>query len=396
MTWTGAAPAKPPESITTDVLIVGAGPYGLSLSARLHAVGISHLMVGEPMGFWRRQMPAGMYLRSSWDWHLDPEGIWTIERFCDERGISRQAIKPFALSDYLEYVDWLQARADLTAEPWTVARIEPLAADNWLATTLDGRRIESRAIVLAIGFSSFAQLPSGLLSRVPPARIGHTLDRTRLNEMAGQKVVIVGGRQSAFEWAALLAEAGAEHVDIVHRHPSPTFAEADWAWVTPVVDQMLDDPGWYRSLSDSERQTLSLRLWGEGRLKIEPWLEPRLANAPVSFWPETEIASVLEQDERLSIRLTNGTSVTADQIILATGYQPRLNKVRLLSDSALVTRIRTIDGMPSLDLGFQTSLPGLYVTSMLAIRDFGPFFAFTVAARTSAIVIGRALERQLA
>ena len=51
--------------------------------------------------------------------------------------------------------------------------------------------------------------------------------------------------------------------------------------------------------------------------------------------------------------------------------------------------------MPDLDLGFQTSLPESYATSMLAVRDFGPFFAFTVAARVSAIAIGNALERQL-
>jgi hypothetical protein len=49
------------------------------------------------------------------------------------------------------------------------------------------------------------------------------------------------------------------------------------------------------------------------------------------------------------------------------------------------------DGFPVLDEHFQTSIPGLYITSMPATRDFGPFFAFTVSVRTSARLIGQAL-----
>ena len=39
----------------------------------------------------------------------------------------------------------------------------------------------------------------------------------------------------------------------------------------------------------------------------------------------------------------------------------------------------------------QTSAPGLFATSMMATQDFGPFFAFTVSARTSARLIGAAV-----
>ena len=36
------------------------------------------------MSFWRGQMPAGMLLRSASDWHLDVQGVATIEAFLAE------------------------------------------------------------------------------------------------------------------------------------------------------------------------------------------------------------------------------------------------------------------------------------------------------------------------
>ena len=35
------------------------------------------------------------------------------------------------------------------------------------------------------------------------------------------------------------------------------------------------------------------------------------------------------------------------------------------------------DGFPDLSPGFETTLPGLYVTGFAATRDFGPFYGFT-------------------
>ena len=48
----------------SEVLIIGAGPYGLSISTHLRGRGIDHLIVGRPMDTWRTHMPAGMYLKS--------------------------------------------------------------------------------------------------------------------------------------------------------------------------------------------------------------------------------------------------------------------------------------------------------------------------------------------
>ena len=48
----------------SEVLIIGAGPYGLSISTHLRGRGIDHLIVGRTMDTWRAHMPADMYLKS--------------------------------------------------------------------------------------------------------------------------------------------------------------------------------------------------------------------------------------------------------------------------------------------------------------------------------------------
>lgn len=57
------------------LLIVGAGRFGLAMSAYARHLGIDHRVVGRPMAFWRSNIPTGMYLRSDVDWHLEPLDI---------------------------------------------------------------------------------------------------------------------------------------------------------------------------------------------------------------------------------------------------------------------------------------------------------------------------------
>ena len=68
--------------VNLDVVIIGAGPYGLGAGAHLRQIkGLEVRVFGEPMWFWKNQMPAGMLLRSSWEasslW--DPRREFTLD-----------------------------------------------------------------------------------------------------------------------------------------------------------------------------------------------------------------------------------------------------------------------------------------------------------------------------
>ena len=370
----------------TNVLIVGAGPFGLSIAALASEKRVQHAIVGVAMEFWRRHMPEGMYLRSACDWHLDPSNVDTVERFVELQGKTPKDVEPLSLDFYLSYVDWFQKRKNIQPTAVYIRRLDHVN-DHLLATTDDNTTIRAQKVVLAPGFKHFSKVPHELKQRLAPCRFQHTCDFIDFGEATGKRFLIIGGRQSAFEWAALLIESGASAVHLVHRHESPAFAVADWSWVNPMVDNLVQDPNWFRRLSNEEKQSITQRLWAEGRLKIEPWLEPRLADDRVKIWPRTEVIKCNELDGSHRIELSNGEIVEVDEIVLATGYKVDVGKLPYLANGNLLERLETRNGYPCLDDHFETSIPGLFVTSMPAAQDFGPYFGFTISVRTSATLI---------
>jgi len=370
----------------TELLIVGAGPFGLAVAARASYLGIEHVVAGRPMEFWRRNMPAGMYLRSACDWHLDPQNIHTIERFLRERGQTAQDVEPLSLNFYLSYAEWFQKQKQITPLPWHFERLD-VANNEFIATTAGGETIHARNVVIAPGFKHFPHIPAELKSRLPGGRYVHTCDFVDFSSARNKRYLIVGGRQSAFEWAALLLEAGAGAVTVAHRHDSPAFKTADWSWVNRMVDNIGEDPNWFRRLSEAEKADVNHRLWAEGRLKVEPWLEARLNDDRARILPRTEVLSSVEDNGDLKVTLTSGEEIRCDQIILATGYKVDITRLPILSAGKILDQLETRNGFPVLDDHFQTSIRGLFITSMPATQDFGPFFGFTIAVRVSAKLI---------
>ena len=255
----------------TNLLIIGAGPFGLAIAAHATHAGIEHLIVGKPMEFWRANMPKGMYLRSACDWHLDPRNIHTIEKFLETHGKTSRDVEPLSLEFYLSYVEWFQEQKKIRPLPVYIQKLDR-SDHGFIATTVDGDTLHARHVALAPGFKHFTYVPEELKNRIPEGRFEHTCDFTDFSNAGGKRYLIIGGRQSAFEWAALLIEAGASMVHLSHRHDSPAFAASDWSWVNPLVDGMVHDPNWFRNLSHEEKDRVSQRQWAEGRLKVEPWL----------------------------------------------------------------------------------------------------------------------------
>ncbi|HET6977962.1 MAG TPA: NAD(P)-binding domain-containing protein [Pyrinomonadaceae bacterium] len=375
----------------TDLLIIGAGPFGLALAAQAQHDHIDHLIVGKPMEFWRANMPKGMFLRSACDWHLDPQNVDTIEAYLQSQGKTPEDVEPLSLDFYLTYTDWFQQQKNIQPEPVYIERLDS-ANGSLVATTVHGDTIHAKNVALAPGFKHFPNIPEDLKAKLPAGRFQHTCNYVDFTDAKDRRYLIIGGRQSAFEWAALLLEAGAAAVHLSHRHASPEFTVASWSWIKPLVDNMVGDPSWFRRLSQKEKDDISYRMWSEGRLKLEPWLEPRLQDERVKRWPQTELAVCRENESgALAVTLSNGAVITVDEIILATGYKVEISRLPILAAGNLLTQLEIRNGFPVLDDHFETSVPGLFITSMPAVQDFGPFFGFTNSVRTSARLIAARL-----
>ena len=380
----------------TNLLIIGAGPFGLAMAAYAKHLDIDHLVVGKPMDFWKSNMPQGLILRSACDWHLDPLEIHTIEKYLQAKNLTPGDVEPLSLEFYLGYATWFQEQKRIEPIPSFVQRLDHLDGTRNLfeATLDDGETLRAKNVLLAIGFRYFKNIPAELAAVLPAGSFSHTCDLVDFDDLKGKRCLIIGGRQSAFEWTALLHEHGAAAIHVSYRHETPAFKESDWSWVSRLVDAMVGNPGWYRGLSPGQKEQVNQRFWVEGRSKLEPWLWPRISNETVKVWPKTQVVSCDERpDVGLEVNLDVGETLTLDHIILATGYKVNMVKVPFLANGNILSRLGIKDGYPILDEHFQSNIPGLFITSIPATQDFGPFFAFTVGAGASARIIGTTITK---
>ena len=379
-------------TITTPLLVIGAGPYALSAAALAREHGIDTMVVGRPMGFWRRHMPAGMLLRSGPDWHLDASGVHTLEAYLEERAIDPADVDPLPLGLFLDYAEWFrQAKGIEVLEDRVVDLAKP--GDRFEAVLDGGARIAADAVVVAPGIRHFANVPAWAGS-VPAERAAHTCDLVRFGDLSGARVLIVGGRQSAYEWAALLVEHGATRIDLVHRHDVPRFERVSWSFVDPYLESTTRVRGWWRSLSEAEQDAITKRFWEVGRLTLEYWLTPRLASQAIHRWPGTEVvrAEPTGADGELRVRLSSGDDLSVDQVVFASGYRADLARVPYLA--GVLDRVKVTDGFPVLDETFGASLSRLYLPGFVATRDFGPFFGFVKGTSAAAqLIVGDLLAR---
>lgn len=120
------------------VVVVGAGPYGLSAASYLRAAGTEARVFGEPMEFWEKQMPIGMCLRSNWGASqiADPTRTLTLDAYCSQSG--NRVSKPIPLERFVAYGKWFQQKAAPHVENRQVEKIQ--RAGSGFAVRLASRR----------------------------------------------------------------------------------------------------------------------------------------------------------------------------------------------------------------------------------------------------------------
>src|SRR5882724_4746672 len=182
--------------MSVENVVVGAGPYGLSIASHLRANNFEALVIGQPMEGWRDHMPAGMILKSeAFASNLsDPARQYTLERFYGERGVKyRRVGNPLAMSDFIAYADWFRNHAVPDVRNLRLENLREMESGFELAFS-DGSRVRAKRVILATGHVSFQHTPA-LLENFASELVTHTSQHTDLARFRGKDVTVIGRGQ---------------------------------------------------------------------------------------------------------------------------------------------------------------------------------------------------------
>jgi thioredoxin reductase len=395
-----------------SVAIVGAGPYGLSVAAHLRNRGIPFRIFGRPMDSWLRHMPEGMTLKSDGFASniYDPDGDFTLESFCKERGIEyAHTGLPVRLETFATYGLAFSQRMVPELEDRLVVSLER-SAKGFLLRLDTGETVSASKVILAVGITHFEFIPRSL-AHLPPELLSHSFQHHDLEPFRDRKIVVIGGGASAIDLAGLLHENRAA-VHLVTRQKELKFHSAPSGkprsqWQQIRHPQSGLGPG-LRSRFFADAPAVFYYLPKRLRLEaVRRSLGPSggwFAKAKVVGRVPLLMGKTVERAEagndggvRLSLRGADGSKgeISAEHVISATGYKVDLDRLTFLSP-VIRTALKAVEKTPVLSATFESSIPGLYFVGVAAANSFGPVMRFAFGAGFAARTLTSAIARAFA
>jgi len=379
-----------------EIAIIGAGPYGLSVAAHLRLLGAPFRIFGRPMDSWLAHMPKGMMLKSDGFASniYDPEGDFTLRHFCAEQGIEYSDTGlPVSRETFTQYGLAFRERMVPELEEKLVVSVDH-SSGGFLLELENGEMVKARRVVLAVGITHFAYIPSNL-AHLPPELLSHSFRHHDLELFRGRSVVVIGGGASATDLAGLLRETEAD-VQLVARdaslkfHGMPQLGRSRSLWQRIRNPQSGLGPGWRSRFFANA--PMAFHYWPESlRLKaVRRHLGPSggwfakdkvIGKLPVLLGQTVLRAEAQGSKVRLRLRAADGSEreIVTDHIVAATGYKVDLERLKLLS-SEIRSKVKAVDGTPVLSTTFESSVPGLYFTGVASANSFGPVMRFAFGA----------------
>lgn len=303
---------------THDVVVIGGGQAGLASGYFLRRAGLDHVILDD------RENPGG-----SWDAYWDSLRLFSTAEHSPLPGwwMPREPGRDYPSARHVvEYLTAYEQRYDLSVRrPVRVGRVE--RAGDLLRVVADRGAWPARHVISATGSWRSPHVPEVPGLERFRGRQLHTVDYRSPGQLAGQRVVVVGGGNSA---AQILAEL------------SPV---AETVWVTPRPPRFLPE-----DLDGSalfELATQRQRAAGAGR---------EAGRSITELGDIVVVPSVREARERGSLkaqpmfeRLTphgvawaDGAEFECDAVLWCTGFRPALDHLDPLG-------VRGSDGRIAMD-----------------------------------------------
>jgi len=388
----------------TQVVIIGAGPQGLSISAHLSALGVDHLIVGRTNNTYRSIVPDGMLMKSEpyASSIASPDGKHSLAAFSAAHGLDYvDRIGPVTAERFVEYVDWYAERLVPGVQDETVTEVTPVD-EGFRVSFADAAPVTAGQVVVATGVLPYYYLPTQL-AELPDHLITHTARHIALDEFKGRKVVVVGAGQSALETAALLHETGAD-VQVIVRAPQLSWNEKNPDYVStlgqvkrPVVQlcegwrcAFWNAPAAFRMLPEGYRIQKARTVLGPSGAW---WLKDRVDGViDVLTGYGVKEAVAKGNGVRLVLDGPGQPEIDADHVIAGTGFRVGLDRLPFLPEH-LRSVVKTVSNHPAVSRSGETSVTGLYFAGAPTVMSIGPSARFVAGTHTLAAQLARSAAR---
>ncbi|ARE76006.1 MULTISPECIES: NAD(P)/FAD-dependent oxidoreductase [unclassified Streptomyces] len=312
------------------VYVIGAGPGGLAAAAALRARGVRAVVVekSDEVG-------------TSWRRHYDRLRLHTTRRLSALPGLAmpRRFGRWVSRDDVVRYLEKYAEFHELELVTGVeVTRIEraPEGEDGWILHATGGRELAAAAVVIATGYNHTPALPDWPGRDAYEGRLVHAREYRNPGPYAGQDVLVVGVGNTGAEIAVDLVEGGAARVRLAVRTAPHIMRRSTAGWPAqrsgilvrrlpaPLVDRL--------SAVVARASVPDLSAYGLPRPATGLYSRVKQGSIPVQDVGlidavrsgRVEPVAAVEAFDGAEVVLADGSRITPDAVIAATGYRRAL------------------------------------------------------------------------
>ncbi|MET7694602.1 NAD(P)/FAD-dependent oxidoreductase [Streptomyces sp. NPDC005483] len=319
------APADRPDQPDRPVYVIGGGPAGLSVAYALRARGVRAVVLekSEQVG-------------ASWRRHYDRLHLHTTRRLSALPGLPmpRRFGRWVARDDVVRYLEKYAEFHELeTVTGVEVSRVERTPdGTGWLLHATGGRELTGAAVVVATGYNHTPLLPDWPGREEYQGELLHAGEYRNPEPYAGRDVLVVGAGNTGAEIAVDLVEGGASRVRLSVRTAPHIVRRSTAGWAaqyTGVLVRRLP-VGLVDRLARPLAKLSVPDLSQHGLPRPDTGLYSRVKEGAIPVQDvglidairqgRVEIVAAVEGFEDGKVLLADGTRVTPDAVIAATGY----------------------------------------------------------------------------
>ncbi len=348
------------------VLIVGAGPYGLSLANFMTAKGHPFKIIGKPMELWKEHTFSDADLRSDMATSeiSHPENAYSIQKFRalhvkDGNAISERV----SVHEYRQYIEWVLQEIPYDIQENYLMELTR-NGESFRAELDTGEVIEAKQVVIATGVAHHLKIPDEFREA---RHVIHSYFTQEIEALRGKKVLVVGAGQSAAE-AMEICQQNDNHVDWYSRK-EPRFYSEPLDLPKWIFNLVVKSAGFFRRLPHGVIQKMFSIF---SATTMTPDNELKLQNI-------TRFSEMPDLD-------------SYDHVISATGYEYTLNHMSFLSEE-LRNSLEMRFAMPRIDKNFMSSSRDLYFIGPATEMFFGPPMKFMIGSQYVAPKLSSILTR---